>query len=161
MKNSLTTHREKIREKYRVIAIRCMHLNTLQRCYQLSILGAFLRGPVTRHGSGASCLSGCPFSLESHERDRPVRCHRPPSSSVATNPGSLVPSPLTLHLTVPTDFPHANAVDESPSFFSSSFSPFSSPLSSLQLLGPPLDSSFSLLSLRSRLEFNVGTACER
>lgn len=102
-----------------------------------------------------------------------VRCYRPPSSSVATserasertNPRSLLSSPLTLHLTVPTDFPHANAVDESPSFFSSSFSSLVRPFPSLQLPRhlpfSLLRRSFSLFSLCSRLGFSVGAARER
>lgn len=98
-----------------------------------------------------SCCSDSSFSRESQYRtgNRTVRCYRlstsiersdERASEQTIRAGSSLPSPLTLHLTVPTDFPHANALDESPSFFSSSFSP---PFSSLFGFSGPSLSRFS------------------
>jgi len=82
-------------------------------------------------------------------------------TSEQTKPGFS--GPLTLHLTVPTGFPHANAVDESSSFFSSSLRPLRH-LFSFNLLGPSLSSSSSssffflpfLLSIQRRFRNGEG-----
>lgn len=126
--------------------------------------------PVTCRGA-SSCRSGFSFLREPARTGNriAVRCRRSPLPSGArrqaseqTKPG--LSGPLTLHLTVPTDFPHANPVDESPSFFSSSLRPhrpsffFQPPRTLLILL---LVAVVLFLPFHSCLIFNVGSAIEK
>lgn len=98
--------------------------------------------------------SGFSFSYTNqHTYGKPdsnTRCHRSPLSSLG---------PLTLHLTIPTDFPHANAVDESPSFFSSSLPSFPVVLF-LSASFIPFSISF-FFPFYSCLGFNVGFAMRK